>query len=290
MKKFLFFCFLCLLHGLATAQYSSLLWKITGKKIKQPSYLFGTMHSSDERVLKLAEFTKPYFQKTDAYAMELDPGEALNMNLLTKLMMGKNYSLKNMIPDKEYRFLDSIIRVEVEFSLMLLDNVAPVFTMTILEASAMGLKDSAVTGNNTEVLDLYFYKNAQQQNKKIVGIETVDEQLSALNTLSFQQQADLLVKEINSLQQNTNHGTALLNHYLNQNLDSLVAGDINTQMPEVFYQALVTDRNKRMATRIAAIIQKQISFIAVGALHLPGVDGIINLLRQQGFILEPIKN
>lgn len=248
------------------------------------------MHSSDERVLKLAELTKPYFQKTDAYAMELDPDEALNMNLLTKLMMGKNYSLKNMIPDKEYRFLDSIIRVEVGFSVALFDNVAPVFTMTILEASAMGLKDSAAAGNNTEVLDLYFYKNAQQQNKKIVGIETVDEQLHALNALPFQQQADLLVKEINSLQQNTNQGTALLNHYLNQNLDSLVAGDINTQMPEVFYQALVTDRNKRMATRIAAIIQKQISFIAVGAMHLPGVDGIINLLRQQGFTLETIKN
>lgn len=221
--------------------------------------------------------------------MELDPNEALNLNLVAKLMMGKNYSLKTMIPDREYRFLDSIVRHEVGFSVSLFDNVAPVFTMTILEASSMQLNDSSAKGSNDEVLDLFFYRKAQQQKKKVIGIETVDEQLGALNALPYQQQADLLVKEINLLQLDTAKGNDLLKYYLEQNLDSLAALDENTQMPPAFYKALVTDRNVRMANRIAEVMKKQATFIALGALHLPSDDGVISLLRKRGFTVEPIK-
>ena len=122
--------------------------------------------------------------------------------------------------------------------------------------------------------------------KKIIGIETVDEQLSALNSLDYQEQADLLVKEIHAFEENKSEGTDIVKFYLDQNLDSLAANDADAQMPEKFYKALVTDRNERMASRISDFIKEQSTFIAVGALHLPKERGVINLLRQKGFTVE----
>ena len=287
MKK-IFFAISVLFHLSISAQYSSLLWKISGNGLKQPSFLYGTMHTGDARVFAFGDSVMPYFATTKAYAMELDPKESFNMRLLSKLMMGNEYSLKKMIPEREYKLLDSVVKKEINFSVSLFDNVAPVFTMTIFEASGMGLGDSAVKGKK-EVLDLYFYKQAKKKKKKIIGIETVDEQLSALNSLSYQEQADLLVKEIHSFEENKNEGADLVRFYTEQNLDSLASNDADAQMPEKFYKALVTDRNIRMADRITEFIKEQSTFIAVGALHLPKQEGVIELLRKKGFTVTAVR-
>lgn len=287
MKKLFLFLFL-LCSAFVQAQYNSLLWKISGNGLKKPSFLYGTMHTSDSRVLAMGDSAMPYFNSAKAYAMELDPKEAVDMSLLSKLMMGKGYSLKKMIPEREYNILDSVVKKETGFSVSLFDNVAPVLTMTIFEASGMELNDVNSKGKK-EVLDLYFHKLAKKKKKKIIGIETVDEQLDALRSLSYQEQADLLIKEIHSYEENATAGTDLVKFYLEQNLDSLATYDEEVQMPEKFYKALVTDRNLRMANRIAAFIQEQPTFIAVGALHLPKQEGVIELLRKKGFTVEAVR-
>lgn len=287
MKKIFLFLLLSSLLT-ARAQYNSLFWKITGNGIKHPSYLYGTMHTADARVFAFGDSVLPYFAQTKAYAMELDPKQGFDMSIITKLMMGRGYSLKTMLPAKEYALLDSLVKKQIGYSVGVFDNVAPVFTMTIIEAGAMELSDSSIEGNK-EVLDLYFYKLAKQKKKKIIGIETVDEQLSALNSLNYQEQADLLLKELQSMH-DSKEMPDVLQYYLDQNLDSLATNDADAMMPEKFYKALVTVRNVRMADRIADFIQKQSVFVAVGALHLPKADGVIALLRQKGFTVEPIKN
>jgi len=246
------------------------------------------MHTADARVFAFGDSVLPYFAQTKAYAMELDPKQGFDMSIITKLMMGRGYSLKTMLPAKEYALLDSLVKKQIGYSVGVFDNVAPVFTMTIIEAGAMELSDSSIAGNK-EVLDLYFYKLAKQKKKKIIGIETVDEQLSALNSLNYQEQADLLLKELQSMH-DSKEMPDVLQYYLDQNLDSLATNDADAMMPEKFYKALVTVRNVRMADRIADFIQKQSVFVAVGALHLPKADGVIALLRQKGFTVEPIKN
>lgn len=286
MKK-LFFALCVLFQGIISAQYNSLLWKISGNGLKHPSYLYGTMHTSDARVFAFSDSVMPLFFSAKAYAMELDPKTAFNSDLLSKLMMGDDLSLKKMIPEKEYTYLDSVITKQSGFSVSLFDNVAPVFTMTIFEMGNMNLSDSSIEGNE-EVLDMYFYEKAKEKGKKIIGIETVGEQLGALNSLTYQEQADLLVKEIHSEQENKTEGTDDMKYYLQQNLDSLSASDLEGKMPEKFYKALVNDRNVRMANRIADFIKEQSTFIAIGALHLPGQAGVIELLRKNGFKVEPI--
>ncbi|MES2620089.1 MAG: TraB/GumN family protein [Bacteroidota bacterium] len=286
MKK-LFFAFITLFYLTVSAQYNSLLWKISGNGLKRPSFLYGTMHTKDARVFAFGDSVIPFLNSAKAYAMELDPAETFDMSLLPKLVMGKDYSLKKMIPEREYAFLDSVVKDQIGYSVALFDNVAPVLTMTILEMGSMGLSDSSIAGNK-EVLDMYFYKQAQKKRKKIIGIETVDEQLNALNTLSYREQADLLVKEIRSFEENKSAGDDMVRFYLEGNLDSLASSEIETEMSPKFYKALVTDRNERMASRIADLIKEQPTFIALGALHLPNSTGVIELLKQKGFTVKPV--
>jgi hypothetical protein len=287
MKKILFVLSVLLSFSLS-AQYNSLLWKITGNGLKKPSYLYGTMHTSDARVFNFSDSLMPFFNASKAYAMELDPVTAFDFSIVSKITMGKGYSLKKMIPDTDYLFLDSVMRKEVGYSVKMFDNVAPVFTMSLLEMKSMGLSDSSIKGNK-EVLDVYFHNLAKKKKKKLIGIETVEEQLGALNSLTYQEQADMLLAELHAMRGNSSEGTELVEYYLQQDLDKLAAMNSVTDMPEKFYTALVTNRNVRMADRIAVFIQEQTVFVAIGALHLPGPGGVIELLRKKGYTVYPVR-
>lgn len=287
MKK-IFFVLSVLLSFSLSAQYNSLLWKITGNGLKKPSYLYGTMHTSDARVFNFSDSLMPFFNASKAYAMELDPVTAFDFSLISKITMGKGLSLKKMIPDTDYVFLDSVMRKEVGLSVKIFDNVAPVFTMSLLEMKSMGLSDSSIKGNK-EVLDVYFHNLARKKKKKLIGIETVEEQLGALNSLTYQEQADMLLVELHAMRNNSSEGTELVEYYLQQDLDKLAAMNSVTDMPGKFYTALVTDRNIRMADRIAVFIQEQPVFVAIGALHLPGTGGVIELLRKKGYTVYPVR-
>ena len=288
MKKAIQALILLLIAGSTQAQYKSLLWKISGNGLKDTSYLYGTMHTADARIINMSERAKPYFDGSKAYAMEIDPdGEKNMMGLMSKMMMGKGYSLQKMIPTKEYTYLDSICTSQIGFPMSMFDNVSPVIVMTLFEGVSMGLDQSAANGN-TQVLDLYLHDEAKKAKKKIIGIETAAEQLSALGSLSYQDQADMLTQEVDSFQVNKNSGQEVLKYYLDQDLDSLSANDSDTKKEEKFYKALVVDRNERMANRIGEFIKKQPTFIAIGALHLPGDIGVIGLLRKKGFTVEPV--
>lgn len=286
MKKFIPFLGALLFSLTITAQYHSLLWKISGNGLRRPSYLFGTMHTADARAFGPAQKALKYFPKTKAYAMELDPQKMMDPGLLNKVMMGKGYSLKKMIPGAEYHFLDSLALIQTGYSMLLFDNVEPVFVMTILESVEMGLNDSSVDGNE-DVMDLYFYNQAKKAKKKVIGIETVGEQLGALNSMSYDEQAKLLVDEIRTFNDKKDDDQDVLRFYIDQNLDSL--GGPENDMPPKFYAAMITDRNARMADRIAVFIKKKPTFIAIGAMHLPGDGGVIDLLRKKGFKVEAVK-
>ena len=286
MRKILSLLLFIISALFAQAQYNALLWKITGNGLKKPSYLYGTMHTSDARILRQGDKALPYLEQTKQYAMELDPKESFNIAMLEKVMMGKGYSLKKMIPEREYKLIDSLVKKSTGVSLALFDNISPVFISAIVEADGSGLQKST-TGES--FLDTYLSEKAAKKKKKVVGIETVDEQIGALNVLSYQEQADLLVDAVHDLEKGADTGGDMVKYYLEQNLDSIAEMDATADMPPKLYRALVTDRNKRMAERIGDMAQKQSTFAAVGALHLPGNEGVITLLREKGYTVEAVK-
>jgi uncharacterized protein YbaP (TraB family) len=270
----------------ASAQYKSLCWQVSGNGLRHPAYLFGTMHVSDRRVFNFGDKVNKAFGEAKAYAMELDPEKAMSMTTLTKMMMTDGNKISTLIPDSDYHFLDSIVKISSGFGMALFDKMEPIIVSAILDEYGMGMSKMDTT-NMSEEMDLYFYKKAQKDKKKVIGIETVDEQIAALHSLNYKEQADLLIQSIEDIKKGPKSSDMdLMKYYLEQNLDSLFAMSDEQQMPPKLYKAMITDRNIKMADRIALFIPKQTTFIAVGALHLPGPGGVIALLRKKGFVVE----
>jgi len=271
-----------------TAQYQSLCWRISGNGLKHPAYLYGTMHVSDRRVFNFGDKVNKAFAESKAYAMELDPEKAMSLTTLTKMMMTDGTKISKLIPDSDYHFLDSMMRVSTGMGMALYNTMEPIIVSTILDEFGMGISKMDTTETKMdEEMDLYFYKNAKKDKKKVIGIETVDEQIGAMHSLNYQEQADLLVQSIEDIKKGPKSSDMdLMQYYIAQNLDSLLSMNDKQPMPPKLYKALITDRNIRMADRIDLFIHKLPTFIAVGALHLPGPDGVISLLRKKGYTVE----
>jgi uncharacterized protein YbaP (TraB family) len=272
-----------------SSQYQSLCWQISGGGLKHPSYLYGTMHVSDKRVFNFGNKANKAFADAKAYAMELDPVKMMSPTTLTKMIMKEDNKISTLIPDSDYHFADSIIYLSMGVRLALFDKMEPIIVSAILDEYAMGVTATDSSNEDTE-MDLYFYEKAQKDKKKVIGIETVDEQISALHTLSYSEQADLLIQSIEEAKKATqNSDVDLMKYYIAQNLYSIMAMSGDSQMPPKLYKAMITDRNVRMADRMAVFIQKQPTFIAIGAMHLPGPGGVIDLLRKKGYTVEAWK-
>ncbi len=288
-KLFNTLLFGCCILLTAQAQYNSLLWRVSGNGLQQSSYLYGTMHVSDARVFQFSDSVMPAFERCGIYAMEIDFNDVRPMELLSKMMAGGNKSIRKSLSAEDYRLLDSVFRAGNRgIPLSLFDNMSPILLEMMMGMQTLGLSDSSIEGN-TEALDIYFNNLAKKQSKKIVGIETVAEQISALNSLSYKEQLEMLQLSIDDLKSGKEDNSYLVEYYTHQQLDSLLARSKEQGMPPKFVKALITDRNKRTADRMEKIIQGKSAFMAIGALHLAGNDGVVALLRKKGFVVDPIR-
>jgi len=262
----------------------SLCWEITGNKLKQPSYLYGTMHVADKKVFNLSEASKKALESTAVFAMEIDPEKINFLSLLSDIMGDGKHSLKNELKPEDYNLLDSVLKAKTGFPLTLFDKLQPILIQTLITTSPDDIKDSSGL-----FLDMFLYSEAKNKGKKTTGVETIDEQLKALNALDYQDQITMLLKDLKEPSNADKEFENMVKHYIKGELDSLLLMSDEAKMPVQFNKILVIDRNIRMAERITKMIEKESHFIAIGALHLPGEQGVINLLRQKGLTVTPLK-
>ena len=289
MKKLGILLILCLSASFLSAQYQSLCWKISGNKLKKDSYLYGTFHIKNEKAFQLKPNAQKAFDDARLVAIELNPEKTLPLSLFASFL-DSEISIKKLISDSNYVLLDSIFKKNMHMSVRVFDNAKPILLSFILDEFKTKPNDSAVY--KTEFLDLFLFHQAQKQKKKAIGLETVDEQLNALNVLSLTEQTTMLEKSIAAFRIDSisNDFDAMLDYYLKGDLDGILTMEGVQNMNPILYKSLVTDRNKIMAERIPALIKKKASFIAVGALHLPGEDGVITLLRKAGYTVVAMPN
>jgi len=140
-----------------------------------------------------------------------------------------------------------------------------------------------------QFLDLVLYQRAQSLKKEVAGLETIREQMDLFDTLSEDEQINLLRDALNNLDQLPTIFQALLDHYLKQDLQGLV--EINQQLldssaselADRFQVKAVDERNFRMVERLVAPLAQGGAFVAVGALHLPGEQGMLRMLERRGY-------
>ena len=270
------FMLLIMLSNLTNSQ--SLLWKITGKGLKEPSYLYGTIHIQDKRAFEFDDTVLTILKSCKAYAMELNP-ENINPEELKKFMIMKKYTLKDLLSSEEYNKLDKYLKEKTGSGVFIFNKTKPFFIQSQLMQMSMQ-KDM------DKALDLYFLNLAKENNMEILGIEKLKEQLEAVDKISLKEQAKMLMESLNDT--SNAKFEKLLNAYRLADLNKLSELMKDTSLPQNFEEAFLIKRNKRMAKRISKFIKKQSTFNAIGAAHLPGEKGVINLLRKKGYKVEAI--
>lgn len=249
-----------------------------------PSYLFGTIHSEDSRVVHVPAPVQHAFDRSRVLALEVVPDAQASAASVAAMTFDDGRSLSDLLPAEVYHasiaalgargLPDSVARVFKPWAVMVLLNMP-----------------EPKTGR---FLDMVLYRKALAAGKPVVGVETMQEQLAVLEGLAATDQVALLRETLALLPQMPELFESLIDAYERRDLATLMTlGDsyllsAEPVLADRFRDALLNTRNTRMAQRILPMVEQGGYFIAVGALHLPGSDGLLNRLVGAKFGIETV--
>ncbi|GAB4352896.1 MAG: TraB/GumN family protein [Gammaproteobacteria bacterium] len=255
-----------------------LLWRIEKEGIP-PSYLFGTIHSDDPRVNRLPEPVRRALDGAKSFTMEVLLDEAALAQLMVLSVLPPGQSLADLLGETLYRkTVEAMARHGYPEAAV--ERLKPWVVLTTL---------STPRPQGGEILDLALFTRADSMGKPVYGLESVAEQVTILDRLPMEEQIAALRDTLAHIEELESIFDKLYRAYLDRDLDRLVAlSDEHLYMGsreagETLMEQLVDVRNRRMAERMQPRLEEGGAFVAVGALHLPGEQGLIQLLRERGW-------
>lgn len=264
---------------------NSLLWEISGNGLKKPSYLFGTHHLIGAKFADTMKVLQEKFRSTDAVVGEIVMDSTTQTKMAPFLVM-KNNTLDSLLTKSEYKEVEDYFKSKQPgFELKQLNNFKPamVAIMMMLFESPDMLKDIG------EGMDDSFQKYAKKTGKSLYGLETAEYQGALLFDSDLQKQKKALLKSIREVDKSKQKMEELKTYYINQDIDKLTELFKNQdEESKEFMTELLKNRNNRWLAQLPALMENQSLFIAVGAGHLVGAEGLIKGLQLKGYILKPV--
>jgi uncharacterized protein YbaP (TraB family) len=267
------------------AQYPSLLWEITGNGLTKPSYLFGTMHVSSKLVFHLSDSFYHAIKSVDAVALELNP-DTWQGQMVTMDKMKAEYEKFTEGPTGGYLNENSFRLNKFEDELKAALSTEPTIVNNLLYRSYKAQEDFE---ENT-FLDLYIFQTGKKLGKRATGVEDYYE----AEKIMVEAYSDM-AKEKKKKDMDTEGESPysilekVQDAYRSGDLDLMDSLDLMMERSMAFREKFLYKRNEIQANSIDTIIKKNSLFVGVGAAHLPGKKGVIELLRKMGYRLRPIK-
>jgi uncharacterized protein len=270
----------------AQSLQNTLLWKISGKGLSKPSYLFGTMHILCADDAKLSDSMKAVIKQSDEVYFEIDISDMKGMmNSMKYMRMNDNKKLSDILDSADYKKLKAYFEKHspmLPFSM--LERFKPLFISSMIEEEDLDCKA-------TNGMEMIIMQEAKEQNKKINGLETAEFQAGLFDSIPYEKQAQSLMNYLDSAEDYKKMTDTLAMAYKQQDLkriDELTSKD-DPSMND-YMDLLLYGRNRKWITILKDILPQKSFLFAVGAGHLPGEQGVINLLRKNGYIVSPVKN
>lgn len=260
---------------------NSLLWKISGNGIEKPSYLYGTIHLTCN--YEYTDKLKKAFAETERLVLEIDMSDPkLQTDMMKMIFLEDGKTIQNLLNEEDYTTLSTFFKAQVGIDLKMFNTMKP-FAITATLTSKMAVCDNG-TAYETE-----FMKIAKAQNEKVIGLETIADQMKVFDNIPYEDQLKSLVEMAqNDMEESKKGFDEMIKYYNAENLEGLLKVLTAQGMEADFQESLVDQRNRNWIPLIAKITKEAPSFIGVGALHLPGEQGVINLLRKEEFTVEPV--
>lgn len=282
MTRILFALPLLLVQVLGHAQGNALLWKVSGPGIEKPSYLFGTMHLMPEAKF----FITPAMQnalkecKTLVLETEADIPMAKQLELAQKMLIPEGKSVADLMPADDFARLkkvmvDTLGIKETKFTKQY-GRIKPVFLSGLLLTDLLG---------KVKMYEQELTSMAKKAKMKVGGLETIDEQMAVIETYPLNDQVADLARSNGSMLAEFNK---LVEAYAAQDLVAMKQLSDNDPAMGAIEQKFLLERNRKWIPKVAQMVKESPVFVAVGALHLVGDEGLVLALRNAGFTVDPV--
>lgn len=264
-------------------------YKITGKGLKEPSYLFGTYHLLKSDYLKQFPAIGKAYDAAKGVVVEV---EIDSVGMAKAATMGRleNATLTSLLDKPFADSLNDALQKNLGAPLQALDQFTPANVMiTLALVLTMQDNDSLLRSYSGDPMDMSFVKNGKKSGKTVSTLETLEQQMNLLfNMYPIAEQTQQLKDFVRNLERGRKNGNDLVKAYLAHDLPAMedlykVSLAISGQEDR-----MVKGRNEEWMKVLPSLINKQSQFIAVGALHLAGDYGLITLLQQQGYTVTAV--
>jgi len=275
-----------------TSTQSTLLYKVSGNGLKKPSYLFGTFHILKSDYLQQYPAVKKALDKTNGTVVELKLDSTMEVKMGAAMQL-ESGTISTVLPESLKDSLNSYLKLELGAVLTSFNTLNPAglnMFLTILQI--MKYAEPKINQFGGVELDRYFANYASDKGKKVVELETIDEQLSIIYGSNLEQQVTDLRLFLQNEKQLVPLTNEMLDVYLKHDLDGLFALSEEIKKysdPNNPIYSTIEKRNTKWMNQLPDLIKQEPYFIAVGALHLVGPEGLIEQLKQLGYEVTPIE-
>lgn len=294
MKKITLFLMLLCIAVSANAQ---LLWEVSGKNLTQPSYIFGSHHLSPLSIVDSIAGFKPAMDEVQQVYGEIVMEDMMKPEILMliqqKTILPGDTTLTMLYSKERYDTLAKGIKDLMGVDLKKFDKIAPV-ALNVQIAVFITLK--FVKGfNPQQQLDMWMQAEAKKNGKPIGGLESVESHIDVLyGSKSFAEQADELYCTVTNLDFVIEQTRVMTEAYINQDLEAIQTSmeqKLNNECdtdPEVV-DKMIYDRNAAWVNIMPELMESKPTMFVVGGGHLPGDRGVLQLLKNLGYTVEPVE-
>lgn len=271
------------------SEANTLLWKVTGKDLSKPSYIFGTMHMICANDIELSDSLKSAIKNSDKVYLELDMDDMMQMmSAMMHMNMRGDTSLSDLLSPADYKKVKEYFEKKsslIPFTMM--ERYKPL----LIESMILEQSEKC---DNMIVIEQLVMEQANRYGKEIKGLETFAYQLGIFDQIPYKIQAQQLVKMVEEAEtgkdDDKDEMKMLTDAYRKQELNKM--DELTKDDPGIgaFTDILLYSRNANWAKKLQDIMANNPVVVAVGAGHLPGKKGVLNLLKEAGYKVEPVKN
>lgn len=275
----------------------SLLWKISGNGLTQPSYILGTHHLAHVSFTDSIPGLKDVMKSTEQTVGELLMSEQAEMQakLQQAAMMPAGETYKSLLSTDEYATLDAGLKEIFTVGLDQLSQLKPGMISMMYTIMLYTKHYPKFNPMAHEAIDAYVQRIANENGKNSLGLETVEDQIYAIfDAEPLKDQAKSLACAVGNKDWAVKGLNKLNMLYKSKDLKGMYDLAFNDpdepcKMSQTYQSAINKDRNNKWLEKLPLIMKEKSSLIAVGALHLAGKEGLLYQLAKKGYKVEPVR-
>lgn len=282
-KTFWLSLFCMILGNTLQGQDEGVFWKISGNGLSRPSYLFGTIHLICEEEFHLGKEVESKLIESKVLILEVDLDDpSLALSMLSKMHNEGGETITDFLTKEEYEHTRSLLMERTGMDIGMLKSMRPFMLMSLIYPNLMECE--------TKSYENELMRIAKSRKLEVKGLESVDDQLSVFDQIPLEDQYRSFYEYAGNLDKGRQEFKKLIKAYNKEDIGQLVQMVADSPEYRDYQDILLDNRNRNWIEPMGELMKKGPVFFAVGAGHLGGEHGLIQLLKYEGYKLTRLEN